>query len=126
MTLLKHSGDPAPDVALAWSALREHLARKCRELNHEVSSYPTPIARCDVQLPKLLEQRAAAVRRLRLADEAREAVSIDVTAGRLGRLADFLLILDDAEDDDIEHALRRRVADALSGSIGQTDPPIRY
>jgi hypothetical protein len=43
----------------AWAALAEWLERRGAELREEVRDYPTPIARCDVQLTKLLEQRGA-------------------------------------------------------------------
>jgi len=37
----------------------ELLQRRLAELSDEVRNYPTPIARCDEQLPALLEERAA-------------------------------------------------------------------
>ncbi len=43
----------------AWSALAAWLARRGDQLREEVRDYPTPIARCDVQLTKLLEHRGA-------------------------------------------------------------------
>ncbi len=113
---------PAEAVTRAWRALREHLARKTRRLNDEVSSYPTPIAHCDDQLPQLLEERARAVRRLRAADEADAAAA--GAADRFQRLARFLGASDGAGDDGVEDALRRRLADALSDAIGRADPPI--
>ncbi len=54
----------------AWAALRSHLESRSRELNEEIRRYPTPIARCDEQLTKLLEQRAQALTQLSLIDEA--------------------------------------------------------
>lgn len=51
-------------TAAAWAALRSHLETRNREINAEVAHYPTPIARCDVQLSKLLEQRARVYREL--------------------------------------------------------------
>ncbi len=41
----------------AWSALAAWLERRGEQLREEVRDYPTPIARCDVQLTKLLEHR---------------------------------------------------------------------
>src|SRR5471030_313127 len=55
-------------MAASWATLRTHLEAKTRALNAEVHSYPTPIARCDDQLPKLLEQRGRAVEQLKLVD----------------------------------------------------------
>jgi len=52
-----------------WARVKARLAAELEELSEEVRAYPSPIARCDDQLPKLLERRAAAQRRLRLANE---------------------------------------------------------
>jgi len=35
-----------------------YLERKLAELNDEIRNYPGPIARCDLHLPALLEERA--------------------------------------------------------------------
>ncbi len=35
-----------------------YLQKKLAELNHEIRTYPGPIARCDQHLPALLEERA--------------------------------------------------------------------
>ena len=43
-------------VAELWAMFRKHLAARTREINEEVAHYPRPIARCDVQLSKLLEE----------------------------------------------------------------------
>lgn len=48
---------------------REELQRRLDELIDEVRRYPTPIARCDEQLPALLEQRAAVLEQLRRLDD---------------------------------------------------------
>ena len=37
---------------------RPDLARRVAELSAEIRAYPTPIARCDLHLPALLEERA--------------------------------------------------------------------
>jgi ribosomal protein L29 len=50
----------------ALQALHALLERRARELSDEVAHYPTPIARCDEQLPKLIEQRGEALARLRV------------------------------------------------------------
>ena len=52
-----------------WSALRARLEERRRELHEAVRAYPSPIARCDDQLPKLIAQRDAAQRACRLAEE---------------------------------------------------------
>ena len=49
--------------------VRAELERRSKELNEAVRGYPSPIARCDDQLPRLIAQRDAAARNLRRADE---------------------------------------------------------
>jgi hypothetical protein len=51
-------------------AIRAYLARRRDALNEEVNGYPTPIARCDVQLTALLESRAEVLNLLREPDDA--------------------------------------------------------
>jgi hypothetical protein len=58
----------------AWAALAEHLEARKRELVEAVRSYPTPIARCDEQLPEAIARRDAAARDLA------QALEIDVAA----------------------------------------------
>ena len=120
MALMRPDPGVATPLADAWSALCAYLARKSRDLNDEVSGYPTPIARCDEQLTKLLEQRARAVRQLRLADEAGACATGAATRERLQRLAQFLELSEGA-DDDVEHALRRRLAEALADATDRAD-----
>jgi len=55
-----------PAIAEAWSGLGDYLERRMRDLSGEIRDYPTPIARCDQQLAKLLEQRAGIHERLDL------------------------------------------------------------
>jgi len=99
-----------------WTELLRHLERRSTELNAEIRAYPSPIARCDDQLPKLLEQRARAVRLLNAAIElgATPAASA-AEATWLDRLQGFLSGPDAATDDDAEAELRSR----LSVSLGQ-------
>lgn len=78
------------DIDDAWSALRRCLERRSRELQDEVRSYPTPIARCDVQLTQVIAERDAAVRDLKRASEledARAAVAHDEWLGHLRQFA---------------------------------------
>jgi hypothetical protein len=51
-----------------WLAARERLHQAYAALSEEVRAYPSPIARCDDQLPKLLERRAAVHREMLRAD----------------------------------------------------------
>jgi hypothetical protein len=104
----------APVVA-AWSELNAYLERRSKELSEEVRNYPTPIARCDEQLTKLIEQRARAFDRLKLLHEVGPPPS-----GHAGRrwfegLDEFLLMLPQVfTDDERELAIHSRLRAALS------------
>ncbi len=105
---------PSPRPAPAWIALREklhtHMQARAAELNAEVRRYPGPIARCDDQLPKLLDQRAHAMSLLRrLADAAPDGLP-DATATRV------LLAQCGATDDDTERSLRAELHEALDAA----------
>lgn len=109
----------ARSVAESWAELRRHLERRSGELNAEVHSYPSPIARCDDQLPKLLEQRARVVRLLRSATElgaGPPAASVDTDW--LESLQSFLLGPDAASaDDELEIELRSRLSATLAQAL---------
>jgi hypothetical protein len=45
--------------------MRPELERRIAALNDEIRHYPTPIARCDLHLPALIEERADLLGRLR-------------------------------------------------------------
>ncbi len=62
-----------------WRSLKAKLDERRRELHEAVRAYPSPIARCDDQLPKLIAQRDAALRACRLAEE------LDSLIAALGR-----------------------------------------
>jgi hypothetical protein len=47
----------------------QDLQQRIAELSQEIRAYPTPIARCDLHLPALIEERAALVRKLALLEE---------------------------------------------------------
>ena len=44
--------------------MKADLERRIAELNAEIRHYPTPIARCDLHLPALLEERADLMKKL--------------------------------------------------------------
>jgi len=71
-----------PSVLAYWDELVIRLREEEARLNAEVRSYPTPIARCDAQLPGLLDQRRQVAEALRLALELRAAVEKIETALR--------------------------------------------
>lgn len=62
-----HRGETTPRADLA-RAIRACLERRLATLGDEIRRYPTPIARCDVQLGALLEARAAIVQLLERSD----------------------------------------------------------
>jgi hypothetical protein len=45
------------------------IEQRIRELSAEIRNYPTPIARCDLHLPALLEERSALIEKLKLREE---------------------------------------------------------
>ena len=57
--------DDAHALHNALDAMEALLARRVAALMDEVARYPTPIARCDEQLTRLIEQRSQAIGRLR-------------------------------------------------------------
>ena len=81
---------PSPSAASATAAaddsirdvarIRDDLARRWRDIDDEIRHYPTPIARCDVQLTALIEAR----------DELRQLRAIDDDARLIDAYADAL------------------------------------
>ncbi len=49
--------------------MRQELQRRIAELSEEIRHYPTPIARCDLHLPALIEERAELMKKLESLDE---------------------------------------------------------
>jgi hypothetical protein len=102
-------------VAELWAMFRKHLATRIREINEEVAHYPRPIARCDVQLSKLLEQRARVFQQMNLAAELGPLPPGDADAHWLQRLDDYLASLEPCGgDDDIEAVLRSRLLKSMA------------
>jgi len=101
-------------IDAAWMTLRARLEARGRELQEEVRSYPTPIARCDEQLTKAIEDRDGVFRCLRSADELdrmRRTVARDAW---LARLRAFVTQLDVAADE-AGLTVRRRLLALLEG-----------
>jgi hypothetical protein len=101
-------------IISALSELKIYLERRTLELNAEVRAYPTPIARCDDQLPKLLEQRSRAHQQLGLttgADGADSDVGSDRWAEACRQVLASPMVI---EDDETEGAIRARLRAALS------------
>lgn len=102
----------ARSVAAIWAALEAHLADRFRQLNAEIRHYPTPIARCDDQLPKLIEQRDHARSEL----ERMKALDAGATGSGVpapGSIARFLGA-PATSDDDAELDFRARLQAALA------------
>jgi hypothetical protein len=85
-------------LSIAWSALCRQLEMRSFELLEEVRTYPTPIARCDIQLTGLLEQRDRAFGRLRLAQDLQRQQSSQTRAAWQARLRDFVRSLEATDD----------------------------
>ena len=49
--------------------MKAALERRLAELNAEIRHYPTPIARCDLPLPALIEERALVMKQLEQINE---------------------------------------------------------
>ncbi|HYT96458.1 MAG TPA: hypothetical protein VEO36_03995 [Casimicrobiaceae bacterium] len=98
-----------------WSTFLEHLTTRIREINDEVAHYPRPIARCDVQLSKLLEERARVYRQLNLATEMGNPMPPGGDDGHwLQRLDEYLAKLEPCGDDDVEGDLRARLVKSMA------------
>jgi hypothetical protein len=105
-----------PDTfAEAWAMFCEHLATRIREINDEVAHYPRPIARCDVQLSKLLEERARVYRQTKVAAELGPMPPGEGDAHWLQRVDDYLAKLEPCgADDDREAVLRSRLRRSMA------------
>ena len=101
-------------VAELWAMFRKHLAVRIREINEEIAHYPTPIARCDEQLTKLLEQRARVFRQEKVAAELGPTPLRDADADWFQRVSDYVTDLEPCGDDDIETALRSRLVNSMA------------
>ena len=49
--------------------MKDELTRRIEALSEEIRRYPTPIARCDLHLPALIEERSRLIERLNLLEE---------------------------------------------------------
>ena len=45
--------------------MRAELLQRIEQLSQEIRHYPTPIARCDLHLPSLIEERAKLLQQLK-------------------------------------------------------------
>jgi flagellar biosynthesis chaperone FliJ len=121
---VEHASQASPDAGLAsliaaWSELKSYLERRSRELHEEVRNYPTPIARCDEQLTKLIEQRTRTNDNLRRVIDAGPAQSGHADQRWLAALDAFIADPQSATDDETEIAIRSRLSATLSGLRGK-------
>jgi hypothetical protein len=103
----------AESIMEAWAALRGELEARKRELGEAVRAYPTPLARCDDQLPKAIAQRDAAARLVRSAIEVEGARAELAIVQWRDRVRDFALRIGPVDDDAALEATRRRLLAAL-------------
>ena len=107
------------DVIEAWARLRAHLEAKAKAMNADVARYPRPIARCDDQLPKLIEQRDLAQRRLQRSIELGATPAADAELEWLERIEELPADDEDAAETALHERLRsaveRRRAELRSG-----------
>jgi hypothetical protein len=94
----------------AWAALQSCLQARSRELYEEVRIYPRPIARCDEQLTRAIEQRDAAFRCLRRAKDLDELRATLAREAWLTAVSDFVANLEPTGDEAIAAARREMVA----------------
>ncbi|GGC66972.1 hypothetical protein [Undibacterium terreum] len=102
-----------PELTI-WTDLKTYLQRISRELSAEVSTYPAPIARCDEQLPKMIEQRNLAMGLLHELAEIDRAGSAPLDERQLALMEAFVRSAEFAREDDSERILRSRVEAALA------------
>lgn len=100
--------------AAAWAALRRHLETRNRDINAEVAHYPRPIARCDVQLSKLLEQRARIYRELAHLETIGDPSGAGGASDEWKRGAErFIAETEPDREDEVEMSLRAELIRAL-------------
>ncbi len=104
-------------IAQVCSALRSHLEARTRQLSDEIRRYPTPIARCDEQLPKLIEQRAHVLNRIKVLGTFEAGRLARPDRSGIGPLRQFLRDYP-ASDDDVEMLAVSRLKEALSAFPG--------
>jgi hypothetical protein len=107
-----HPTTDSDQSATIWTDLKTHLTERFRQLNSEIRHYPTPIARCDDQLPKLIEQRDHARGELERMS-AVDGASTDSRAPSVREIENFLGAATPA-DDDMELDLRARLRAAVT------------
>lgn len=106
--------DGVDPVAHIWEELKRHLEQRSKDLSAEVRRYPTPIAHCDDQLPKLIAQRDHAIRQLRLMAAIDPTAPPGARVERRGALEEYLSATSGDPDDEIEGTLRSRLTQEMA------------
>jgi len=75
-----------------WLAVKARLRETYAALGEEVRAYPSPIARCDDQLPKLIERRSAVHEQMLHAEAQRDTGLAD--SAYLALAAEYQAFLD--------------------------------
>ena len=90
--------------------LRDYLEGRIGLLNEEIRTYPRPIARCDEQLAKLLDQRTRLREPLQRMIEFAER---DPSGGECRAVIEAFMELPASSDDEAGEKLRAHLAAAL-------------
>jgi hypothetical protein len=101
----------SPAIQSEFKAYLEHLSR---DLSEEVRHYPTPIARCDEQLTKLIEQRGQAFQLLDRVDKTGQADARPASSELLAAVQDFLGMPDFDHSNANEQTIRSHLKTALA------------
>ena len=117
--------DPLAPVAAVCSQLKACLERQCAALSGEVRDYPTPIARCDEQLTRLIERRSRAFDALKRLGDGTPPRTGRGTIGWRSRLHAYLAMPDGAIDDAEERELRARLREMLGAPRRTARQPTR-
>jgi|GEM_PF-547359 len=108
----------SPAVQSEFKAYLEHLSK---DLSEEVRHYPTPIARCDEQLTKLIEQRGQAFQLLHRIDQTGQAETPPASRELLAAVQDFL----DTPDFDRNNASEQTIRSHLKTALAKLTPQTR-
>ena len=104
------SAQAAVSAERDFKLLRSLLAERIERVNQEVRNYPQPIAHCDDQLNKLLEQRARLAGHL---DRMNALADGDLSRADRVALVEALLTSPSGLDDETEEQFRSRLRAAL-------------
>ncbi|AEK61903.1 hypothetical protein [Collimonas fungivorans] len=109
-----------PEISLAVrSEFKSYLEHLSKDLSEEVRQYPTPIARCDEQLTKLIEQRGQAFQLLHRIGDSGQAEAKLTRRQLLAAVKDFLATPDFDHSNASEKTIRLHLRTALAALESQ-------